>query len=385
MEAFLETIWATTHHHVTGRSADYFDGLLRGPSALDELLRLFREDPEAVRLMRGADKKSGAESYLLTDGTLDGAGIRRDVAAGFTVVVDGVERYIRAVASLAQAIEADLNFPVQVNAYLTPPGSRGLVPHYDDHDVLVLQIHGSKMWHVYPGVTIAPHEMQRRDKAVRPESLSAPTDVRMDAGDVLYLPRGMVHVADTQAEPSVHLTVGVHAPTALALAIGALHALSFRDDRLNAQLPPRHLDDPGARAALDTLLHAAVGAVEDPGAVAAGLDALADVLVRRGRCPPIGPVSASVDGHTPVRKYQPLFSWVTTVADVVVLHFAGVSISASSDHEAAMRFLAKSTAPFRVSDLPGLHEGQQVDLVRSLLVSGFLVVEPEVVDPRATD
>ena len=61
MEAFLETIWATTHHHVTGRSADYFDGLLRGPSALDELLRLFREDPEAVRLMRGADKKSGAE------------------------------------------------------------------------------------------------------------------------------------------------------------------------------------------------------------------------------------------------------------------------------------------------------------------------------------
>ena len=384
MQAFLETIWATTHHHVAGRSADHFDGLLHGPSALDELLRLFREEPEAVRLMRGADKKSGPESYRLADGTLDLAGIRRDFAAGFTVVVDGVERYIRAVASLAHAIEADLNFPVQVNAYLTPPGSRGLVPHYDDHDVLVLQIHGSKMWHVYPGVTIAPHEMQRRDKAVRPESLSAPTDVRMDAGDVLYLPRGMVHVADTQAEPSVHLTVGVHAPTALALAIGALHSLSFRDDRLNAQLPPRHLDDPGTRAALDSLLCAAVGAVEDPGAVAAGLDALADVLVRRGRCPPIGPVSATagVDGNTLVRTYQPLFSWVTTVTDGVVLHFAGVSISASSDHEAAMRFLAKRAAPMRVSDLPGLYEGQQVDLARSLLVSGYLVLEPEVRAPE---
>jgi hypothetical protein len=177
----------------------------------------------------------------------------------------------------------------------------------------------------------------------------------------------------------------MHAPTALALAIGALHSLSFRDDRLNAQLPPRHLDDPGARAALDTLLRAAVGAVEDPGAVAAGLDALADVLVRRGRCPPIGPVSASVDGHTLVRRFRPLFSWVTTVAGSVVLHFAGVSINAGPEHEAAMRFLATSAEPFRVSDIPGLPAGQQVELVRSLLVSGFLVGEPEVVQPRATE
>ena len=49
------------------------------------------------------------------------------------------------------------------------------------------------------------------------------------------------------SEPSIHLTVGIHAPTALTLAIGALYSLSFHDDRLNARLPPRHLDD-AARA-----------------------------------------------------------------------------------------------------------------------------------------
>ncbi len=379
METFLEKISTATHHHVRRQAVGYFDSLLHGPSALDGLLQLFREEPTAVRLVKGNDKKAGSENYQLGDGTLDLVGIRNDFAAGFTIVVDGVERYVRAIASLAHSIEAELNFPVQVNAYVTPPGSRGLVPHYDDHDVLILQIDGSKLWHLYEGVHIPPHELQRRDKAVPPEGLSAPTDVLLTVGDVLYVPRGLVHAADTGAEPSVHLTVGVHTPTALALAIGALHSLSFHDDRLNARLPPRHLDDPDLRASLGALLRDTVSAIEDPGAVAGGLDVLADVLVRRGRCPPIGriPDATGIDGQTLVQKYHPLFSWVKAVPDGVVLQFASVSISAAPDHEAALRFLSKSVEPFRVGDLPGLRAEQQIQLARSLLVSGFLIRLPD--------
>ncbi len=376
---FLDEIWAATHHHVRRHAADYFDNLLHGPSAVDELLQLFREAPTAVRLVRGKEKKSGFENYRLNDGSLDRGAVLDDFADGFTIVMDGVERYVRALATLAHSIEAELNFPIQVNAYATPPGSRGLVPHYDDHDVLILQIQGSKIWHLHDGVRIPPHDMLRPDKAVQADGLAPPTDLRMDVGDVLYLPRGLVHAADAESEPSVHLTVGVHAPTALTLAIGTLHALSFRDDRLNAQLPPRHLDDPDLQASLSALLRAAVGAVEDPSAIAAGLDALADVLARRGRCPPIGPASnaAAVDGHTLVRKHQPLYSRAKAVADGVLLQFAGVSISAGPDHEEAMRFLSKSVEPFRVGDLPGLRAEQQVELARSLLVSGFLVRLPD--------
>lgn len=378
-EAFLEKIWATRHYHVKRQAAGYFDSLLHGPSALDELLTLFGEDPTAVRLVRGKDKRSGSERYRLGDGRLDLVGIRNDFADGFTIVADGVERHVRAIASLAHSIEADLNFPVQVNAYATPPGSRGLVPHYDDHDVLILQIGGSKVWHLHGGVRIPPHEMQRRDKAVTPDGRVPPTELRLEAGDVLYLPRGLVHAAEADAEPSVHLTVGVHAPTAVELAIGALHSLSFRDDRLNAQLPPRHLDEQGLRASLDSLLRGAVSALGAPGTVAGGLDVLADVLVRRGRYPPLGPISdaTGVDGQTVVKKYQPLYSWVKTASDGVVLQFSGMSINAGSDHEAAMRFLSKSVEPFRVGDLPGLRAGQQVELARSLLVSGFLVRLPD--------
>lgn len=375
VETFLAEIWAKTHYHVARHCADYFETVLPGPSLTEDLVAVFCQESSALRLMRETDKK-GADSYRLDDGSLDLAGIRNDFADGYTIVLDGVERHIRAIAALSQSIEVELNFPVQVNAYITPPRSQGLVPHYDDHDVLILQIQGSKTWHIYEGADVPPREIQReKDKAVAIEDLPSPIDVQLEAGDVLYLPRGKVHEAETNSEPSIHLTVGVHAPTALMLAIGALYAQSFHDDRLNAQLPPRHLDDADQRAALEALMRDTVKTVEDPSALARGLDTLADVLVRRGRCPPVGPIlnAVGIDGQTLVRKYQPLYSSVKAEPGGVTLQFASLSVGAGPDHKAAMEFVSRSTEPFRVGDLPELSERQQIELTRSLIVSGFLV------------
>src|SRR5699024_4646224 len=121
-------------------------------------------------------------------------------------------RYARAMTTLAHSIEVELNFPTQVNAYITPPGSTGFVPHYDHHDVVILQIQGSKAWRLYDDVAVPPHEMERQTE-IDPADLPAATEVRVDAGDTLYLPRGTVHAAETTARQSVHLTVGVHVPT----------------------------------------------------------------------------------------------------------------------------------------------------------------------------
>ena len=235
VKTFLDEIWGKDHRHFT--SARSFDALLPGPSTVDGLLELFRHEPAALRLVRGKDKK-GPDSYRLADGTLDVASVRIDFADGYTIVVDGVEQYVRTIGTLARSLEVELNFPTQVNTYITPPQSTGHVPHYDDHDVLILQIQGSKTWHLYVGADLPPREIQRdQDKAVVLERLPTPTDVHLEAGDVLYVPRGRVHAAETHSEPSIHLTVGIHAPTVLMLAIGALYSQSFRDDRLNAQLP----------------------------------------------------------------------------------------------------------------------------------------------------
>lgn len=379
MKAFLDEIWGATHHHVKRGSPGYFDDLLGGPSAVDELLEHFRHDPSAVRLVRGNEKNTGPATYRLADGSLDLVQIRKDVADGYTIVLDGVERYVRAIASLSHSIEVELNFPTQVNAYITPPESQGLAPHYDEHDVLILQIRGSKMWQLYnDDPDVPPHEMERR-AAVDPASLSSPTVLHLHVGDVLYLPRGRIHAAQTNSEPSIHLTVGIHAPTVLTLVIRALHWLSFSDDRVHVRLPPRYLDDADVRASLGVLVPDTVRTIGDASVIAESLGALGDALVRRGRCPPIGEISDAVgiDGQTLVVRHQPLYARVTRVGGGVVLQYAQLSVTAALDHEAAMLFLSRSTEPFRVGDLPGLSAARQTKLARTLIMSGFLVRLPD--------
>lgn len=376
MDAFLDEVWGVKHCHIERCTADYFDSLLPGSSAMDQLLQHVGPDPSAVRLVRGGEDREAA-TYRLPDGGLDPARVQRHFAEGYTIVVNGLERYVRAIASLSHSIEVELNFPTRVNAYVTPPESTGFVPHYDPHDVLVLQIHGCKTWHLSNDAAVAPHQLQLLEGAGTP-ALTSPTDVRLEAGDALYLPRGQVHSAETHSVSSIHLTVGIHAPTVLTLIAHLLHALSLRDDRVHDRLSPRHLDDPSARAGVSDLVGRALGTVEDPGVIADGLAAMEDVLVRRGRCPPVGRVADTVgiDGHTLVAKYQPLYSRVARGAAGVVLRFSQLSVSAGPDHEAAMLFLSRSTEPFRVRELPGLTAAQQTDLTRKLILNGFLVRLP---------
>jgi lysine-specific demethylase/histidyl-hydroxylase NO66 len=377
VETFLTEIWGQSHYHVSRSSPEYFDALLDGTASVDQLLGLFRPDLSLVRLVRENDKKEPYH-YRRSDGGLDVAEIGHDFADGYTIVLESIHRYVRAIASLLHAIEVELNFATQVNAYFTPPESQGFVPHYDEHDVLIMQLRGSKIWHLYDGIDVAPRAAARHEP-VAADALPSPTDVCLEVGDVLYLPGGRVHAAEATSEVSVHLTVGVLAPTLLLLVTRALNSLSGSDDRVHTQLPPRYLDDPDARATLGVLVRDVVEALEQPNAISAGLGSLADDLVRRGQSPPVGQGitdGIGIDGHVQVVKYQPLFSRVTETADGVALHFAQLVVSAAPDHSEALQFLSKSTEPFRVCDLPGLSEAQQTDLARTLIVNGFLVRLP---------
>ncbi len=378
VKTFINEIWGTTHYHLSRNCPEYFDSLLNSSASVDELVGLFRPDLSLVSLVRENDKKD-QYVYRLAGGGFDAAGVGKDFANGYTVVLESVQRYVRAIASLLHSIEVELNFAAQANAYITPPESQGFATHYDEHDVLILQIRGSKIWHLYDGADVAPHQMCRQEP-VATAALPSPTDVRMEVGDVLYLPRGRVHAAEATSELSVHLTVGLHAPTLLMLATRALQSLSYSDDRVHTQLPPRYLDDPDVRASLGILMRDIAEALEQPSVIDEGLGSLGDDLVKRGQSPPVGQAisnAVGIDGHARVMKYQPLYSRVTDISGGVALHFAQLVIKAAPDHKDALQFLSKSTQPFRVCDLPGLSATQQTELVRTLIVNGFLVRLPD--------
>ncbi|HTM85622.1 MAG TPA: cupin domain-containing protein [Mycobacterium sp.] len=372
VQTFLDELWGAAPHHISRGHTDYFGRLLAGPAVADQLVEALRTEPAAVRLVRGAEHLAPSD-FTASDGSLDLARVHAELDSGYTVICNNIEKYLRPMSTLTHGVEVELNFPTHVNAYITPPRSTGFLPHYDHHDVLVLQIEGTKTWSFYGDDPVPPHLMQQMHE-VDPAGLPEPTSLRLAAGDTLYLPRGRVHSAEATSEPSVHLTVGIHVPTVLTLLTHALHLLSLRNDVVHTRLPAKHLDDPQVRASLETLIDDGLRAIGTPDALAEGLGAMQDFLVRRGRCPVVGQVSDTVgiDSATLVHKQQPLYSRVTATTDGVGLQFAQLVVSARRDHEAAMRFLSECTEPFRVGDLPGLTAAQQVELTRSLLMSGFL-------------
>ena len=90
-------------------------------------------------------------------------------AEGSTVVLQGLHRLWPPLIEFADQLAADLGHPTQVNAYVTPPSSRGFSPHYDVHDVFVLQVAGEKHWTIHePVLTRSPaHPAVDRPRAPR--------------------------------------------------------------------------------------------------------------------------------------------------------------------------------------------------------------------------
>ena len=168
------------------------------------------------------------------------------VADGATLVLQGLHRSHPPVADLCDALEADLGHPVQANAYLTPPGSRGLAVHHDTHDVFAVQTHGHKHWVVHEPAVVAPlaHHPWSSERHEPGEKI---LDIELAPGDVLYLPRGAPHAAETVGEVSLHLTIGVRAVTWYDVLQRAARDLGEQPS-LRESLPIRYADDPEALA-----------------------------------------------------------------------------------------------------------------------------------------
>ena len=380
VDAFIAEVWGMTACVVRkGQPGDFAS--LFSVSAMEAFLQYVWPDQAAVRLVRG-DRSKSPEDFRLSNGSVDMVRVRNHFADGYTLVLNGLDRHVPAIATLAHAIEVELNFETQVNAYITPPKSQGFLAHYDDHDVLILQIEGSKTWRLYgPEADVPPRLLPLRDR-FSADRLPEPSDLILEAGDVLYLPRGRVHAAEAQEEPSIHLTFGIHPPTLMALALKTLESLSLRDDRLLSQLPPRYLAKGPEPAQLSDRVRDVLGLIDET-ALSEGVSALEDLLVRRGRCSLAGRLVADalhagqINARTWVERSHPLYARVLALNDGVALQFAQSLVPAGQDHRAAILYLSRRTGAFQVGDIPDLAESQQIELARKLIVDGFLIRLPE--------
>jgi len=70
---------------------------------------------------------------------------RLELTACYLRLTIAPRRY-QASYELCSCLQEHFGFPVGCSAYLTPASAQGFPPHYDDVEVFVLQLQGSKRW-----------------------------------------------------------------------------------------------------------------------------------------------------------------------------------------------------------------------------------------------
>eukprot|EP00096_Caligus_rogercresseyi_P013490 TRINITY_DN6129_c0_g1_i1.p1 TRINITY_DN6129_c0_g1~~TRINITY_DN6129_c0_g1_i1.p1 ORF type:complete len:440 (+),score=129.22 TRINITY_DN6129_c0_g1_i1:221-1540(+) len=110
---------------------------------------------------------------------------------------------------LCASLQECMGSMVGANMYLTPPGTQGFAPHYDDVEVFILQLEGKKHWRVYEPPTKLPRFSSPNFSQ---SDMKEPIlDMVLEAGDLLYMPRGTIHQGNCLEDAhSLHITISCH-------------------------------------------------------------------------------------------------------------------------------------------------------------------------------
>jgi bifunctional lysine-specific demethylase and histidyl-hydroxylase NO66 len=377
---FLEQFYEAAPLVVSRGEKEYFADL-PGLGAVDELLvttvssRL--RPAEGERLIRKEPDGSLSEQNVRMTGNaaVDIQAVYRSYHDGFTVVINQMHRRSAAVGRLCRALQAALHHPVGANLYLTPARAQGFLPHTDTHDVFVLQLHGTKEWHVSSPSVKLPLARRQGHR----QTLSDSQTFRLAPGDVLYLPRGFPHEALTGDSSSLHLTVGVYAFRWFDLLSNALQLIADEDVMLRSALPGEYLDEPIDMERVVELGRRVTAALEDRALIERARVGItsrlvtADVAAGRSRFGSLDALAGLTDESVIVRPPE-LLCLVRLTSEQATIEFAGNFVTGPRLVGPALQFVARHDQ-FAVGELPGeLSPEDRIDLVKRLVSEGLLEV-----------
>jgi hypothetical protein len=179
----------------------------------------------------------------LFTGIADLERISAEYRGGATINLPALQRSWPPLGRLCAGLEAQLDHAPHANVFMTPGNAAGFTPHYDVHEVFVLQVAGRKRWSLYE----PPIRLPYRSQLFNPQDYSPPqpfAQLELAAGDLLYLPRGTVHSTTTSEEFSAHVTIDISVYTWVDLAREALQS-SIDGEPLRRALPPGFAHRPG--------------------------------------------------------------------------------------------------------------------------------------------
>lgn len=132
------------------------------------------------------------------------------VADGHTLVLNGIQNNHPPIYGVCADLSWKYNINVGANMYASwkPDSPFGI--HWDEHDVIAVQLEGMKNWDLFEQKEDLITQLGS-DKGIAPEGEPSWSGT-LTKGDVLFVPRGLWHRAGTGNEPSLHLTIGLKHP-----------------------------------------------------------------------------------------------------------------------------------------------------------------------------
>ena len=149
--------------------------------------------------------------YCDEDGTVNIQKLFFFFNRGSTIILRSVENFNPRLQNFCKRLKVDFGNIKRlfINLYLTPENSQGFFHHYDTEDVFIFQIEGEKEWLLYDAPYPLPLEDQHFSIDTVKPNKSSLKKVMLKTGEILYIPRGVIHEAKAQDKISCHLTISI--------------------------------------------------------------------------------------------------------------------------------------------------------------------------------
>jgi hypothetical protein len=313
--------------------------------------------------------------------------VRDQFNRGASLVIDQLDHYDLELAALRQRIAAELDMEVHTNVYLTPASHQTFPVHFDVHDTVIVQLHGTKRWHLHARVAEAP--LRHHVRPLDPARLGPPTaEAELAPGHLLYIPRGVPHWGVAAGEPSLHVTFGLYPVRHVDLLQAMVQLAADASPALRAAVSRSELAG-GDLEGLAAALREVVARAAEPAFRRAAVDRWREHVVARSPALPDGGLIGAFAGAPAlglddlVERCTGLATHVSDLADKVRIAYAGyepfprspeaASLQAPGFARPAFETIAGADRPFCARDLPGeLTDSAKLLLVSQLVAGGLL-------------
>ncbi len=377
VDDFFLDYWEKKPLVVNRHTPDYFAHLLT-LDAIDQVITTSDIRFPDIRVISAAHEIASSD-YTMGGGRLKPDSVMKLYQEGGTVILNHQHKWQPALAKFCRALELVFSQPFQTNIYLTPPNAQGFGIHFDTHDVFVLQIAGSKDWKIFDSaidLPLAGQGFNPTDEDIGETQMTC----TLEAGDLLYIPRGILHEASSLDDLSLHATVGILSKTWADFILEAVSQVIVSDPNFRLAMPVGFAQPDFDQSKAETTFHDLLSDLTRKIDFNAVFDTYVNEFVDtrapllQGQMKQISQI-AGLDSKSTIRLREGVVFRLERGSDTISLSFYGKTIELPFSCEKPLQTLLSANEVI-LKDLPRDEEDNEIEdiliLIRRLISEGFI-------------